>query len=105
MAAEGDEQAALELQGMAEDAPTIAPQWLWIWQAWNDLACSHPVVSGGMDAPITLPLPWATIEDYGMRLGLELDARIVLHRVLAALDVIEAKHRQAERKKHAEASA
>lgn len=57
-----------------------------MWTAWIALARSRTYAGGGMGPLIPLPLPWIAIEDYGARLGVSPDDRVILHHVIAALD-------------------
>jgi hypothetical protein len=84
------------------DAPLLDPRWFWLWDAWRALQPSRPHVGLGMGGLVSMPWPWAVIEEYGWRTGCAERERSMLHEVLRKLEEVQLKHDREEAKRRAE---
>jgi hypothetical protein len=91
LAADGDPDAAALLPERGEPA-RIDRRFRWLWDAWLALAPSRPMIAVGMAGVMSLPLPWAAVEEYADRLGCDVAERLTLHEVLNALDSTHRTH-------------
>ncbi len=105
MAAEGDEEAAAQLNTLIpEEPPMLDGRWLWLWRAWEALQPSRPSLMTPMGILVPLPWPWVVIEEYGRATGCGEGERAMLHQVLRKLEGVQLKHDQAEARRRMEQS-
>jgi hypothetical protein len=104
VAAEGDADAEARLAAMVTDPPRLDPRWLWLWDAWRALQPSRPYLAAGMGGLVSMPWPWAVIEEYGQMTGCHERERQMLHQVLRDLEMLQLKHDRAEAKRAMEES-
>ncbi len=80
--------------------PHLDGRWLWLWDAWCALQPSRPHIAAGMGGLVSMPWPWAVIEEYGRATGCGVGERQMLHDVLRKLEAVQLKHDRAEAKRH-----
>lgn len=104
MAAEGDADAQAQLSRLLTAPPHLDPRWHWIWDAWRALHPSRPYLAAGMGGLVSMPWPWAVIEEYGQMTGCHERERQMLHEVLRKLEAVQLKHDREEARRAMESS-
>jgi hypothetical protein len=79
--------------------PDLDARWMWLWDAWCALQHSRPQLAAGMGGLVSMPWPWAVIDDYADRTGCGPNERQMLHDVLRKLEAVQLKHDRAEAKR------